>query len=127
MSTSSPAATVLKSPADVSLGPFRPRQPGEPSGVREAERSFHRDAVGRLEMGVWEGTTGGFEARRDGYCEVFHILSGAATLYTDGREPIELAAGDVVVTPSGWSGRWEIHEPVRKLFIVVPDLEEEGR
>ena len=30
-----------------------------------------------------------------------------------------LGEGDVLVLPKGWSGRWDITETVRKLFVLV--------
>lgn len=30
-------------------------------------------------------------------------------------------AGDLLVMPSGWRGVWHVHEPVRKVYVVVPD------
>ena len=34
-------------------------------------------------------------------------------------EPVELEEGDVFVLPTGWSGRWDVLETVRKLYVVV--------
>lgn len=107
--------------ASVSLGPFAPLAAALTNGMRAAERQFYVDPIAGIEMGYWEGTPGESPASRDGYTEIFQIISGKATLHTDGGDSIELHAGDTVSTPSGWSGRWEIHQPVRKMFVIVYD------
>jgi len=62
-----------------------------------------------------------FTARRDGYTEICQILSGSVTVRTDGGEVTHLTPGSTLVMPSGWSGTWEVHETVRKLFVTVDD------
>ena len=32
---------------------------------------------------------------------------------------VELTAGDVLTLPKGWSGRWDILETVRKLYVTA--------
>ena len=32
---------------------------------------------------------------------------------------VELTAGDVLTLPKGWSGRWDILETVRKLYVIA--------
>ena len=45
---------------------------------------------------------------------------GAGEEQTDaGGTAVELTAGDVLVLPKGWSGRWDILEPVRKLYVIA--------
>lgn len=112
---------VLVRGGSVSLGPFAPWGPALTDGMRAAERQFYADPAAGVQMGYWEGTPGESRASRDGYTEIFHVISGEATLHTDGAESIRLEAGDTVSTPSGWSGRWEIHRPLRKMFVVVYD------
>ena len=52
-------------------------------------------------------------------CEVATILSGTGVITDeDGREtPIK--AGSVVTLPKGWSGRWDINETVRKVYVIM--------
>lgn len=117
-------ATAIHQPQQIGLGPFRERMNALTPNMREADRPFFtHDATG-IELGYWEGTDGSFPAQRDGYSEMCHILFGHATLHTDGGEPIELRGGDTIAMPSGWVGRWELHEPTRKLYIIVNDRPE---
>lgn len=80
----------------------------------------------RLDVGVWECTPGTFPFRRDGYQEVFTILSGHASLEVDGRDGaaaqrFELVPGAMLLTPSGSTGRWIVHETVRKAYVTITD------
>lgn len=116
----------LAAPSTLPLGPSAVRLNAFTEGLREAEREDHVDRVNGLEVGIWEGTAGRFPARRDGYSEVCQILSGRATLHTDGAESLELRAGDTIIMPTGWSGRWELHEALRKLYVIVHDRPSES-
>jgi uncharacterized protein len=40
------------------------------------------------------------------------------TVTPDGGAATEIAAGDVAVFPRGWSGTWDIHETVRKVYAI---------
>lgn len=116
-----PPAPVHVRGTSVSLGPFAPWGGALTEGMRAAERQFYADPSAGVQMGYWEGTPGESRASREGYTEIFHIISGEAILHTDGAASIRLRAGDTVSTPSGWTGRWEIHQPLRKMFVVVYD------
>jgi uncharacterized cupin superfamily protein len=90
------------------------------------EASVSLWAHDRLDVGVWECTPGVFPFRRDGYQEVFCVLSGRATLEVDGAEAgagqrFELVPGAMVLTPSGATGRWHVHETVRKAYVTITD------
>ena len=77
----------------------------------------------RLETGVWECTPGEFPFRRDGYDEVFYVLSGHATLHVDAfqgpGQSFDLRPGSVVLTPAGLTGRWMVHQTIRKAYTIV--------
>jgi uncharacterized cupin superfamily protein len=77
----------------------------------------------QLDVGVWECTPGEFTFRRDGYDEVFCVLSGRATLHIDGPngpgQTFALVPGAVIVTPAGATGRWIVHEPIRKAYTII--------
>ena len=46
------------------------------------------------------------------------MLSGTLTVTPDGGEPATLGPGDVAVFPKGWRGPWEVHETVRKVYVI---------
>ncbi|MCY7299834.1 MAG: cupin domain-containing protein, partial [Ilumatobacteraceae bacterium] len=80
-------------------------------------------AHNQLECGVWECTPGEFPFRRDGYDEVFCVLSGHATLHVGATEgagqAFDLRAGSVILTPAGTTGLWVVHETIRKVYTIV--------
>jgi uncharacterized protein len=110
---------VVARQATLPLGAPVPR-PGVPE-LSEADAPAFEDPRQGLEVGTWEGSPSTFRARRDGYSEICHILAGHATLDTDGGPSVEVRAGDTIVFPSGWSGRWRVHERMRKLYVIVHD------
>jgi len=70
-------------------------------------------------VGVWECTKGGFPVKKRTTTETCHILSGNATIFTDGvKSSLDLNPGDTIVLPKGWSGRWEIRSKLRKIYVI---------
>ena len=77
---------------------------------------FNDDSI---HVGVWECTPGGWPIvdRRD--TEVASIVNGRGTITdADGTEHV-LVPGAVVTLPKGWSGRWDISETLRKVYVIV--------
>jgi uncharacterized cupin superfamily protein len=72
---------------------------------------------GDASAGVWECTAGPSRWLLDTH-EVIHLVAGRMTVTPDGGEPTEINAGDVAIFPKGWSGTWDIHEPVRKVYAI---------
>lgn len=112
-------ASVAASEADL-FGPL------EPSGPRAgADRGEPMTAtrvlsdVGPVQVGVWECTPGGWSIENRANTEVVRILRGVARITDADGAVHELVAGSVVVLPVGWSGRWDIDETVRKLYVTI--------
>lgn len=78
---------------------------------------------GVVETGIWEADLGTFTATREGYHELCYLVSGRVTLTEEGEQPLELEAGDLFVTPAGWRGTWQVHEAVRKVFVIISVIE----
>ena len=57
----------------------------------------------------WEFTTRG---------EVIYVLSGRMTVHEDSGDAVELTAGSSCIFPTGWKGKWTVHETLRKVFVV---------
>ncbi|MDQ1602784.1 MAG: uncharacterized protein QOE01_629 [Actinomycetota bacterium] len=72
---------------------------------------------GDASAGVWECTPGPSRWLLETH-EVIHLVTGRMTVTPDGGEPTEIAAGDVAVFPRGWSGTWDIHETLRKVYAI---------
>jgi len=75
-------------------------------------------AHSQLECRVWECTPGAFPFRRDGYDEVFCVLSGHATLHVGASEragqAFDLRTGSVILAPARTTGRGVVHETIRR-------------
>ncbi len=69
------------------------------------------------EAGIWECTAGPSYWTQE-QTEVIYVLSGSLTVTPDGGQPTTLGPGDVAVFPRGWRGRWELHETVRKVYVL---------
>ena len=72
---------------------------------------------GDQEAGVWECTAGPSRWSLDTN-EVVHIVSGRMTVTPDGGEPADIGPGDIAVFPRGWTGTWQIHETIRKVYVI---------
>ena len=69
------------------------------------------------EAGIWECTAGpSYWVQEEN--EVIYVLSGTLTVTPDGGQPTTLGPGDVAVFPKGWRGPWEVHETVRKVYVI---------
>ena len=109
---------VLRSVASVPLEGFAPKPTTLTPGQVEASLALWQGMPG-VESGVWEASPGIFTATRDGYHEVCVVVAGSVTVTEEGGDPIDLAAGDLFVTPAGWRGIWEVHEDLRKVYVTV--------
>lgn len=68
--------------------------------------------------GIWESDPGTSRWEFLTRGEIVHILAGRMTVTQDDGEPVELVAGSVAYFPLGWTGVWEVLEPVRKFYVV---------
>jgi len=50
--------------------------------------------------------------------EFVHIIGGSMTVTPQGGESVTLKEGDTMMFPRGWEGTWEIHETLRKLYVI---------
>jgi uncharacterized cupin superfamily protein len=79
-------------------------------------RELWHSADERVGTGVWECDAGRFTARFAGRGEFIHIVSGSMTCTAEDGTVVELAAGDSMTFPPGWTGEWHVHAPLRKLY-----------
>lgn len=86
---------------------------GEPH-IRYAELF---EAEGR-EAGVWACTPGGWTIEERPDTEAVLILTGKARITDRDGTATLVGPGDVFVLPAGWSGRWDVLEPVEKLYVI---------
>ena len=112
--------TMVVAYADVLDGGLEPLGPrsGADSGDPQTSGITFFSGHG-VEVGVWECTPGGWAIVDRTTTETMLLLAGTVTITPADGEPVALGEGDVFVLPKGWSGRWDITETVRKLYVVV--------
>ncbi len=70
-------------------------------------------------IGVWECQPGGWPVTSRTDTEVCYILAGTAQITDDATGAVNtVTAGDMVVLPTGWSGRWDVTQTVRKVYAI---------
>jgi uncharacterized protein len=69
------------------------------------------------ESGIWQCTAGpSYWVQEEN--EFIYLLSGSLTVTPDGGKPATFGAGDSAMFPRGWRGTWDLHETVRKVYVV---------
>jgi uncharacterized protein len=78
-----------------------------------------QDNSEQMLSGVWECTEGKWTADYASKNEFCHILSGKVVLTDEAGDSSTFSEGDSFVIPAGFSGTWEVVEPVRKLYVIM--------
>lgn len=122
--TMSPEIHAVVARAATLTGPLEPWGPrmgadvGDPqtSGIEFYAAAEH--GTPPAQVGVWECTPGGWTITDRPDTETMVLLAGRIRITdADGTEHA-LGAGDSFVLPKGWSGRWDVLETVRKLYVI---------
>ena len=67
--------------------------------------------------GIWQCTAGpSYWVQEEN--EFIYLLSGSLTVTPDGGKPVTFGAGDSAMFPRGWRGTWDLHETVRKVYVL---------
>ena len=67
--------------------------------------------------GIWQCTAGpSYWVQEEN--EFIYLLSGSLTVTPDGGKPVTFGAGDTAMFPRGWRGTWDLHETVRKVYVL---------
>eukprot|EP00931_Biecheleriopsis_adriatica_P074428 TRINITY_DN48486_c0_g1_i1.p1 TRINITY_DN48486_c0_g1~~TRINITY_DN48486_c0_g1_i1.p1 ORF type:complete len:510 (+),score=81.64 TRINITY_DN48486_c0_g1_i1:47-1531(+) len=78
--------------------------------------------AGPTKVGAWACTAGGFLGTSNRpTTEFFYVLEGLCFLTGEDGVARRVTAGDTVVLPKGWSGRWDIIQPIRKVWCVISE------
>ncbi|SEF51894.1 hypothetical protein SAMN04489712_101283 [Thermomonospora echinospora] len=120
MTTAPGTVPALRHLAGATAAALPAAEPKPTSLTGQRETTLEIWADGPASAGVWECGPGTFTAVRDGYHEVCQILSGSATLTGEDGARVELSPGSAVVLPDGWHGTWQVHETMRKTYVIVP-------
>ena len=101
-------------------GEFKPKPTTLTSGQKEALQPLWESLDGLTKVGIWDCTPGTFTADRTAMAELCHILSGSATVTNyDGSGVRRIVAGDLLILPIGWRGEWQVHETIRKTYVLI--------
>jgi len=102
-------------PRSLALRPSEPLEitAGDPQA---SDLTLYRDDF--VECGVWEVTPGTFLGENIGFGEHMHVLTGKATITSADGTTLELHPGLSFVALPGWRGRWQVHETLRKIYVI---------
>jgi uncharacterized cupin superfamily protein len=70
-------------------------------------------------VAVWTAERDGFDYESIPEAEAAFVLQGVLRLTPVGGDPIDVRPGEGYRLPSGWSGRVEAIEPVRKVYFLL--------
>ncbi len=103
--------------ADMPLKPTGPRAGADTGDPQVSLHEIFNE--GSTQVGIWECTPGGWPIVDRGNTETVLVVHGRGVITdADGTEQL-LVPGAVVVLPTGWSGRWDITETLRKIYVIV--------
>ena len=89
----------------------------EATGAPMATHGVELWAHGSASAGIWQCSPGPSRWVLETH-EVIYLVAGRMTVTPDGGEPKEVGVGDIAVFPLGWTGTWDIHETVRKVYSI---------
>lgn len=95
------------------------------NGQSEASQKIWVAADG-IEAGVWDCDRGEFRSERPHHAEICQILAGRGSIHGDDGTSAQLEPGSLLVLPIGWRGTWVITETMRKTYVVLPGIHEQG-
>ena len=73
---------------------------------------------GYMSTGVWTCSPGSFPVSSRSSTEAFFLLEGVAFLTNSDGSARRCVAGDTVVLPKGWTGKWDVIESVKKVWVT---------
>ena len=79
--------------------------------------NLYRSADGRFHAGIWECQPGKWRVIFTEH-EFCHILAGRIVVSGDDGSQHTYGPGDAFVSPSGFTGHWDVLEPARKYYVT---------
>jgi len=74
-----------------------------------------------VRVGVWEAGVSKTYLENYPFTEYVLMISGRLVLTNEDGTEKEYGAGDTFVMPKGWSGIWDIQEPMKKQMVQIGD------
>jgi uncharacterized cupin superfamily protein len=115
MTETAPQTPFLADAATAELEDWGPLEEATGEAMQASGLTLWQD--GEQETGVWECTPGPSYWKLETN-EFVHIVTGRMTVTPDGGTPQEIGPGDTAVFPRGWAGTWQIHETIRKIYVI---------
>lgn len=82
----------------------------------DTSKLYHDEARGLL-SGIWEASPGKWRINYKVW-EFCHVLSGRCIIQLEGRDAVELGAGDAFIVEPGARGTWTVLETMKKHFVI---------
>lgn len=81
----------------------------------QCAQTLFKSADGRFQSGIWSADVGTWRVvfSESEFC---HLLEGLIIVRGDDGSEATFRAGDAFLTPSGFTGTWEIVEPAKKFY-----------
>jgi uncharacterized protein len=121
----SPAFESFASEALDQAGKWPLGKPAEkltiPDGEREAIHNLWGEP-GKADLHVWLAEPGQYHVdgvERPNFFEVTSLMAGKCIVEEEGKDPVEMSAGDTYVMQPGWTGTWNVTDYVEKAFLWV--------
>ena len=77
-------------------------------------------AAGRISSGIWACEPGRWRIEfADDKHEFFCVITGRVRLHDGSGQISEIGPGEAAIIPTGFSGAFEVVEPVRKYYLVI--------
>jgi len=111
---------LLKQPARLPSAELEDWGPvKEPYGDLIAKlRGKEGRAEGEPDYGIWECSPGRWR-RQVKEAEFTYFLAGRCTFTADDGQVVEIQAGDAAFWPAMSLGVWDVHETIRKVYIIL--------
>ena len=106
---------IIAGAADAELEDWGPLD--EATGPEMATHGVELWAEGEASAGVWQCAPGPSRWTLETN-EVIYLVAGRMTVTPEGGESAQIGVGDMAVFPKGWTGTWDIHETVRKVYSI---------
>ncbi|MDW3176881.1 MAG: cupin domain-containing protein [Acidimicrobiia bacterium] len=75
---------------------------------------------GNVESGIWTSEVGVWDEADYPVDEVMVVTKGHLRITNADGTVHDLTEGDIFALPKGWAGRWEVIEPMAKIYVIVP-------
>ncbi len=75
---------------------------------------------GNVESGIWTSDIGTWDETDYPVDEVMVVTKGHLRITNADGSIHDLTEGDMFALPKGWAGRWDVREPMAKIYVIIP-------